>query len=281
MADKFEDLRTYIAIVEAGGVNAAAIKLEIAKSATSRRLSDLEERLGVTLIRRTTRTFELTEAGRTFYSESQRILADMAQVEARMRIGDLDPDDEIILAVDRGLLTFLMPSLSAFHDENQGLAIVVSSEVRDADRRVLIVTTSGVDPERHSRKIGEYRSSVFAAPSYIERSAPLRSPADLAEHDGIIVSGSSGSWQFGTGPAIRPRVVITVPDADAALAAARAGIGLAHLPVFLAEESVGSRDLVACLNDRDVTSVVMASKPGNPSAAVDRLLDHLIATFAT
>jgi DNA-binding transcriptional LysR family regulator len=66
VADKYEDLRTYVAVIDNGGINAAAAALDIAKSAVSRRLGQLEERLGATLIIRTTRSFEPTAAGRRY-----------------------------------------------------------------------------------------------------------------------------------------------------------------------------------------------------------------------
>ncbi|MEG3171169.1 LysR family transcriptional regulator [Sphingomonas sp. ZB1N12] len=280
MADKFEDLRTYIAIVESGGVNAAAAKLEIAKSATSRRLSDLEERLGVTLILRTTRSFELTEAGRTFYGESRRILDDMASVEERLRIGGTGAAGHLVVAADRGLSRLLMPSIASFHEAHPDTRITLRSDVANAGSDTLVVTTGHVDPERASRRIGEFRSGVFASPTYLARSGQLRTPADLAAHDGILVAASDhSSWIFGSGNTIRPRPVLTVADNEAALAAANANLGLAQLPAFLADAAVRAGDLVACLADHDATTVINAAKPSVSSAEVDGLLDHLIAAL--
>ena len=72
--DRFEEMRTFTAVVEAGGITAAAERLGIAKSAVSRRLADLEERLSVELFRRTTRRMNLTDTGQGFYERCLRIL---------------------------------------------------------------------------------------------------------------------------------------------------------------------------------------------------------------
>jgi DNA-binding transcriptional LysR family regulator len=83
--DKFEDLQAFVAVVEAGSFTAAADRLNAAKSAVSRRVSALEERLGVQLLRRTTRVLNLTETGSSFYEHSARILADLDEAEAAVQ----------------------------------------------------------------------------------------------------------------------------------------------------------------------------------------------------
>ena len=74
---RFEELQAFVAVVETGSFTAAADRLDAAKSAISRRVSSLEDRLGVQLLRRTTRSLNLTDTGRSFYEHSARILADL------------------------------------------------------------------------------------------------------------------------------------------------------------------------------------------------------------
>ncbi|MGB5166563.1 MAG: LysR family transcriptional regulator, partial [Woeseiaceae bacterium] len=83
--DKFEDIQAFVAVVEAGTFTAAADRLDTAKSAVSRRVSALEERLGVQLLRRTTRVLNLTETGRAFYEHAKRILSDLEEAEAAVQ----------------------------------------------------------------------------------------------------------------------------------------------------------------------------------------------------
>ena len=75
--DRFQDLQTFVRVVEAGSFTAAAERLQRAKSAVSRRISELEERLGVRLLNRSTRRLNLTETGRDFYARCVRLLSDL------------------------------------------------------------------------------------------------------------------------------------------------------------------------------------------------------------
>ena len=75
--DRLEEMRTFVGVVEAGSITGAAERLGIAKSAVSRRLADLEERLSIQLFRRTTRRMNITDTGQSFYERCLRILADL------------------------------------------------------------------------------------------------------------------------------------------------------------------------------------------------------------
>ena len=97
--DRFEDLQTFVAVVETGSFTAAAERLDTAKSAVSRRMSALEQRLGVQLMRRTTRRLNLTETGRSFYEHSARILADLDDDEG---VIDEDSNFRFTLGMDIG-----------------------------------------------------------------------------------------------------------------------------------------------------------------------------------
>src|SRR5690606_33525125 len=79
--DRFENMDTFVHIVETGGISAAAERMDIAKSVVSRRLKELEAHLGVQLFRRTTRKMNLTDSGRAFYEQAVRILADIIEAE--------------------------------------------------------------------------------------------------------------------------------------------------------------------------------------------------------
>ena len=80
--DRFEDMRCFVQVVDRGSVTKAADALRVAPSAVSRRIKELEARLGTQLLIRTTRRMSLTEAGRTFHARCQRVLADLDEAEA-------------------------------------------------------------------------------------------------------------------------------------------------------------------------------------------------------
>ena len=83
--DRFENMKTFVHIVDMGSMSAAADRLEVTKSAISRRLKELEEHLGVQLFHRTTRSMNLTDSGTSFYQQSVRILEDVLEAESAIR----------------------------------------------------------------------------------------------------------------------------------------------------------------------------------------------------
>ncbi len=83
--DRLEDMKTFVRVVEAGSFTAAAEQLRMARSAVSRRISDLEHYLGVRLLQRTTRRLNITETGRFYYERSIRILDDLEDMEHATR----------------------------------------------------------------------------------------------------------------------------------------------------------------------------------------------------
>ena len=117
--DKFEDLQAFVAVVEAGSFTAAAERLDTAKSAISRRVSSLEERLGVQLLRRTTRSLNLTDTGRSFYEHSARILADLDEAEsaAQQEHGELRGTLRVALPLSFGVRHMCKP-IAAFSNRH-------------------------------------------------------------------------------------------------------------------------------------------------------------------
>src|SRR5258708_30679604 len=91
MTDRFEDIRTFITVVQTKGFAGAGERLGVAKSAISRRVSDLEDRLGTRLLHRTTREVSLTEAGANFYDRGIKLLADLEEAEDLASKGRSNP----------------------------------------------------------------------------------------------------------------------------------------------------------------------------------------------
>ena len=113
--DRFEDLQTFVAVVESGSFTAAAERLDTAKSAVSRRISALEERLGVQLLLRTTRRLRVTDTGQSFYEHSARILADLDEAESAVaqQHGELRGTLKIALPLSFGVRHMCEP-IAAF-----------------------------------------------------------------------------------------------------------------------------------------------------------------------
>jgi DNA-binding transcriptional LysR family regulator len=166
--DKFEDLQAFVAVVEAGSFTAAAERLDTAKSAISRRISALEERLGVQLLQRTTRTLNLTETGRSFYERSARILSDLDEAESavQQQHGDLRGTLRIALPLSFGVRHMCKP-IAAFARMHQGLRFDLDLN----DRRIDLIE-EGIDL---AVRIGNLR--VAALPAQPRRAADAVRPA--------------------------------------------------------------------------------------------------------
>ena len=154
--DKFEDLQAFVAVVEAGTFTAAADRLNIAKSAVSRRVSALEERLGVQLLRRTTRVLNLTETGQSFYEHSARILADLDEAEAAVQQehGELSGTLRVALPLSFGVRHMCKP-IAAFTPRHPRLKFVL-----DLNDRRIDLFEEGVDV---AVRIGHLRVSSLIA----------------------------------------------------------------------------------------------------------------------
>jgi DNA-binding transcriptional LysR family regulator len=174
--DRLEEMRTFVGVVEAGSITGAADRLGIAKSAVSRRLADLEERLSVQLFRRTTRRLDLTDTGRSFYERCLRILADAEEAEfaVSQEHGDLQGRLRVAVPLSFGL-NHLGPAIDNFLRTHPGIEFDLDLNDRQVD-----LLAEGFDL---AVRIAELEDSTPIA----RRLAPMRhvvgaSPAYLAEH---------------------------------------------------------------------------------------------------
>ncbi len=271
MVDRFEELRTYVTIVEAGGVNAAASRIGIARSAVSRRLSDLETRLGATLVDRSTRRFELTDTGRAFLEDSKRVLAELAAMDTRFSGGAVA--GTLTVAVDRDAVPMIAAGLIDFRRSSGSLSlrIVLANESEAVSPDVVVTSTAGAS----GRQVGSASRVVVGALSYFEAQPRPKTPADLAEHTGISVRDTPSEWTFRDGVGVRPTISLSVPDTSIALALAVAGGGLAHLPRHSCEAQIESGALIAVLEGHEAKGEPVIARAETASLTAASLVDHL------
>ena len=167
---KFEDLQAFVAVVEAGTFTAAAERLNLAKSAVSRRVSALEERLGVQLLRRTTRVLNLTETGQSLYEHGARILAvlDEAEAAVQQEHGELRGTLRVALPLSFGVRHMCKPIAAFSHrhpnlkfdlDLNDRRIVIVEEGIDVAVRIAHLADSSLID-----RKLFDVRTVVDASP---------------------------------------------------------------------------------------------------------------------
>ena len=260
---RFEEMRTFVRVVEAGGITEAARRMSLAKSAVSRRLSDLEARLKVQLLIRTTRRLTLTDTGRAFYDRCVRLLADLEEAEHAVTSAHADLTGTLRLAAPLSFgLRHLAPALDAFLERHPALSVDLDLN----DRRVNLVE-DGVDvairigrPGESSliaRRLASVRRVVVASPAYWDAHGRPARPADLASHRGLTYTNipDTEAWGFVStdapgntaGSVARPRARVRANNGDLLAALAAAGHGVAVLPTFLVSEWIESGRLEAVL----------------------------------
>lgn len=257
--DRFEDLKTFVAVVEAGSFTAAAERLETAKSAVSRRITTLEQRLGVQLLRRTTRQLSLTDSGRSFYEHSARILADLDEAESAVaqQHGELSGALKVALPLSFGVRHMCEP-IAAFSRRHPRVRFDLDLN----DRRIDLVE-EGVDlavrighltdSSLIARRLFEARSVVCASRAYLDAHGTPETPDDLADHACLVYANrpDPARWTAraagGRTHTVSVKVAMTATSGDFLCAAACQGHGITMQPTFIAGESISRGELVPVL----------------------------------
>jgi DNA-binding transcriptional LysR family regulator len=182
----------FVSVADEGSVSASARALGVPRSTISRRLSALEQRLGVTLLQRTTRKLRLTEAGRIYRARCTEILAATAAAEAEISELDTAAAGVIRVGSPSGIGTeWFRVQIAAFFTmyPNLRLELITDNRARDLhneDLDLVIVRGPLPDSSLVARKIAPADLLCVASPRYLAARAPLRSPADLQAHRCMI-----------------------------------------------------------------------------------------------
>jgi DNA-binding transcriptional LysR family regulator len=245
---------------EARSFTAAAERLGMSKSMVSQRIAELEARLGVRLINRTTRRLSLTEAGQAFLERSRRVIEEVLEAEeAASRHGAALSGTLRIAAPLSFALLHLRPAILDFMAAHPGLAVQL-----DMDDRVVDLVQGGydlairigrlADSSLVARRVAPSRTLCCAAPAYLEARGQPDHPSALAGHEALLYAGSSrgDQWTFlieGEWTPVPVRGRLQANSGDMLLSAALAGFGVALLPTFIVGPHVERGELVPILSD--------------------------------
>jgi DNA-binding transcriptional LysR family regulator len=252
---QFEEMRTFVRIVEAGSISKAAEQLGIAKSGVSRRLTDLEGRLGVRLINRTTRRSSLTEAGRSYYAGAVKLMADVAELDASTADAEASLKGRLRLAVPLSFgLAHLAPAIDEFLREHPGLELDVDFSDRQVDLvergvDLAIRIAQLEDSNLQARRLCPIRLLLCASPAYLEAHGRPQRPVDLEDHRLLRYAASGGSairLPDGEGGEVLVQAVapIVANNGDFLRDMAVAGQGITLIPSFIAWQALAVGDLV-------------------------------------
>ncbi|VAW71286.1 Transcriptional regulator, LysR family [hydrothermal vent metagenome] len=244
--DRFEEIQTFISIVKAGSFSLAAERMNIAKSAVSRRLAELESRLGIQLLTRTTRRMNLTESGRHYFKRCQAILADLEETEHTLTTGDIALNGSIRIAAPMSFgLSHLSPVINQFLKQNSQLAIELVLDDRTVnfmDEEVDLAIRIGklVDSRLVGRKLSSSHLVICASPEYLKTFGEPQQPSDLDQHTGFSYSYDRPTdWTFDNIKIpIRMRYQLRANNGVMLLNAAIDGLGIILTPKFIAAKAI-------------------------------------------
>ncbi len=258
-------LDTFVKVVQTGSFTRAAEQLRSQKAHVSRVISQLESELGVRLLERTTRSLSLTEIGREFFERAVGILGAAEDARRAVQKAQGEPRGTLrlscgvefgMLAVNGWVREYLLRHPDVNVDlEMTGRVVDIVHEGFDLAVRVGPLADSTLA----ARKLGELRYGLFAAPGYLRRQPPPAQPQDLAQHALIRFSGSRLRlvWTFTRGAdaqRIEPAARLNANNSFAVRDAAVDALGIAQLPLLLAQPEVDAGRLVPVLPDWQLPS---------------------------
>jgi DNA-binding transcriptional LysR family regulator len=289
MSDRLQELAVFVRAAESGSFSRAARELGLSQPSVSRLVGNLEARLGVTLLLRTTRRITVTDAGALFLDRAREILAGLEDAEDAARgVDSLRGIIRLALPVVYGTRE-IIPRLARFLAAHPLLQVEMA--VADA-RQDLVAEGADVairlgdldDSGFGARKLTTLERILVASPAYLKARGTPKTPADLASHDCIFGPGNFGraSWSFtrnGAGISVDVRGRIHTNSGPGVFASALAGLGIAMASTVMFEAELKAGSLVPLLRPWKLEPVeVHAVFPAGPrpSAKVRALVDFLV-----
>lgn len=293
--NRFENMDTFIRVVETGSISAAADALGIAKSAVSRRLKELEAHLDAELFHRTTRRMNLTDTGRTFYHQSIRILADVLEAElvASQAHGTLKGSLKVAVPSSFGVL-HLGPAINDFLQQHPQVEFDLDLNDRQVDLMLegfdLAIRIANLpDSSLIARRIAPVQHVFCASPDYLEKHGVPQTPADLPDHQ-CLVYNLLQDYQHWTlidrnnqerKIKIHPRIKASAGEflRDAAVNSQ----GIVYLPTFIVYREIETGTLIPVLRDmraRQINAYAIYPHTRHLSLRVRAFVDFLVQRFA-
>jgi DNA-binding transcriptional LysR family regulator len=266
--NRFEELEAFVGVVDYRGFGNAGEKLGIAKSMISRRVSELERRLGVQLLQRTTRRQTLTEAGREFYQRAQQLLCDLQDAEQSVSHGRTSVSGRIRLTLPLGFgVSQLAQPIGDFLARYPEIRIDVDLNDRRVDlieENIDLAIRVGKleDSALIARKLATVHFAVCASPEYLRLHGTPRHPSELVDHEVLVYSnisvGRQWSYQRG-GKQVSPRMNyrLAANNGEFLAAVASCGHAIVNGPVALLQTYFDSGALVRILQDFPIPEMGM------------------------
>ncbi len=292
--DRFQALNTFRRVVELEGFAAAARDLNLSNASVSKHVSQLEARLGVALLVRTTRRLSLTDAGRDYYRHAVHILDTLSEADDQAGAAGARPHGLIRMTAPMSLgLADLTDRLVDFREQNTEITLDVVLDDRQVDlvEHGLDLAIRGTGPMKDSSLRGRWLTGMdrwlLASPAYLESCAAITEPAQLEALGCLAYSHNAtpGKWLFSRdGQTVEVAIdgQMRISNSIAIVSALIRGQGIGLVPAFLAQQAIAEGRLVRVLPEwtsdpRDLHLLYPDHR--EHSARVRALIDFLVESY--
>lgn len=258
--DKFKQLETFVAVAALGSLTAAARVEGIAPAMIGRRMNDLEARLGVKLMNRTTRRLSLTEEGSALLEEAQRILRDLTETEARVSQGSVRPEGLLRISAPAGFgRRHVAPAIPEFARQYPEVMVTLDLSDRLVDlveeRYDCAIRIGDLDDSQYiGTRLADNQRVIVAAPNYLKQHGRPMTPDDLSRHN-CLSFGQQGNqakgWLLKQSGKVRPFRVkgsLSCSDGSVLHQWTLAGLGLSWRSLWEVREDIEQGKLITVLD---------------------------------
>lgn len=296
--DRFDAMRAFARVVETGSFTRAAETLHMSKTSVTQLVQQLEARLRVRLLNRTTRKVNVTADGAAYYERVLRLLADMDDAETSLSSAAAQPRGRLRVDVPSPLARMiLVPALPSFHARYPDIQIDMGVSDRVVDligENVDCVVRGGEirDQSLVARHVGDLGLGFYAAPDYLQRAGTPLHPREIEDTHhrivGFLWARSSKILSYalrrdGEAITVRGRYVLAVDDGNAYLEAGLAGLGILCVPEYMASAHLARGELVRVFEQwhQDPMPLYLAFPPNrHVSAKLRVFIDWVVELMA-
>jgi len=285
--DKFIQMQVFVAVAETEGFTSGARRLNISPPVVTRAIGDLEARLGVKLLSRTTRYVRVTDAGKRYLDDSKRILDEIADADESVVGINGEPSGEIAITAP-GLFGRLYVLPGVIDYLNRYPKMEVNTLFLD---RVVNLLEEGIDvgvrigelPDSGMRaiRVGTVQRVVCGAPEYLERMGIPQFPEDLLQHT-VVCSRTvnlTNEWKFGQDKTVRVRPRLSTNTNEAAIDAAINGYGIVRQYSYQVAQAVADGRLNIMLSEYQSNPLpinILHSEGRHASAKIRSFVDLMV-----